>query len=97
MQKLSLDVRARELLERAAASSTGRGAETVYGGQEHTLGQTLIALRAGTLATVSSAAGSKDDGGRDRGTDRVHRPHHLSARRPPTATSRLQVIRRRAR
>jgi quercetin dioxygenase-like cupin family protein len=48
MQKLSLDARVREHLERAAASSTGRSAETVYGGHEHVLRQTLIALRAGT-------------------------------------------------
>jgi quercetin dioxygenase-like cupin family protein len=48
MQKLSLDARAREHVERAAASSTGRSAETLYGGHEHTLRQTLIALRAGT-------------------------------------------------
>ncbi|MFJ3338465.1 cupin domain-containing protein [Streptomyces sp. NPDC086766] len=48
MQKLSLDAKAREHLERAAASSTGRSAETLYGGHEHTLRQTLIALRAGT-------------------------------------------------
>jgi quercetin dioxygenase-like cupin family protein len=48
MQKISLDARVREHLERAAASSTGRSAETVYGGHEHTLRQTLIALRAGT-------------------------------------------------
>ncbi|GAA2885929.1 cupin domain-containing protein [Streptomyces mexicanus] len=48
MRKISLDARAREHLERAAASPTGRSAETVYGGHEHTLRQTLIALRAGT-------------------------------------------------
>ncbi|CAM5702584.1 hypothetical protein [Streptomyces antimycoticus] len=48
MQKLSPDAKAREHLERAAASATGRGAETRYGGHEHTLRQTLIALRAGT-------------------------------------------------
>ncbi|MDX3239417.1 cupin domain-containing protein [Streptomyces sp. ME03-5709C] len=48
MRKLSLDARIREQLERAAASSTGRSAETLYGGHEHTLRQTLIALRAGT-------------------------------------------------
>ncbi|NUP39392.1 MAG: cupin domain-containing protein [Streptomyces sp.] len=48
MQKLSLDARVREHLERAAASSTGRSAETVYGGHEHVLRQTLIALRSGT-------------------------------------------------
>lgn len=48
MQKLSLDARVREHLERAAASSTGRSAETVYGGHEHVLRQALIALRAGS-------------------------------------------------
>ncbi|MDX3095026.1 cupin domain-containing protein [Streptomyces sp. ME01-24h] len=48
MQKLSLDARVREHLERAAASSTGRSAETLHGGHEHTLRQTLIAMRAGT-------------------------------------------------
>lgn len=48
MQKLSLDARVREHLERVAASSTGRSAETVYGGHEHALRQTVIALRAGT-------------------------------------------------
>ncbi|MFG3206978.1 cupin domain-containing protein [Streptomyces sp. NPDC048192] len=49
MQKFSLDALVREHLERAAAaSSPGRSAETVYGGHEHVLRQTLIALRAGT-------------------------------------------------
>ncbi|MFE0730320.1 cupin domain-containing protein [Streptomyces antibioticus] len=48
MQKLSLDALAREHLERAAAASTGRAASTVYGGHEHVLRQTLLALTAGT-------------------------------------------------
>ncbi|MGW4561603.1 cupin domain-containing protein [Streptomyces sp. NPDC004561] len=48
MQKLSLDALAREHLERATASPTGRSAETVQGGHERVLRQTLIALRAGT-------------------------------------------------
>ncbi|WP_222443432.1 LuxR family transcriptional regulator [Streptomyces misionensis] len=48
MQQLSLDARAREHLERAAASSTGRSAETLYGGHDHSLRRTLVALRAGT-------------------------------------------------
>ena len=47
MQKLSLDARVREHLERATTSSTGRSAETVYGGHEHVLRQTLITLAAG--------------------------------------------------
>lgn len=48
MQKLSLDAQVRDHLKRAAAATTGRSAETVYGGHEHVLRQTLIALRAGT-------------------------------------------------
>ncbi|MEU8972182.1 cupin domain-containing protein [Streptomyces monashensis] len=48
MRKLSLDAQAREHLERAAAGPAGRSAVTVYGGHEHTLRQTLLALTAGT-------------------------------------------------
>lgn len=51
MQKLSLDARVREHQERAAASSAGRSAETVYGGHEHVMRQTLLALRSGTALT----------------------------------------------
>ena len=47
MQKFSLDAIGREHLERAAASPAGRSAETVYGGHEHVLRQTVVALRAG--------------------------------------------------
>jgi quercetin dioxygenase-like cupin family protein len=46
MQKLSLDAIAREQLDRARSSNAGRSAETVYGGHEQTLRQTLIALTA---------------------------------------------------
>jgi quercetin dioxygenase-like cupin family protein len=48
VQKLSLDALAREHLERAADSSSGRSATTVHGGHEHVLRQTLVAMRAGT-------------------------------------------------
>ncbi|MFE7855231.1 cupin domain-containing protein [Streptomyces sp. NPDC057403] len=48
MQKLSLDALAREHLERATAAATGRSATTVYGGHEHVLRQTVLALTAGT-------------------------------------------------
>ena len=51
MQKLSLDALAREHLARAKQSSAGRSAETVFGGHEHTLRQTLMALIAGTTLT----------------------------------------------
>jgi quercetin dioxygenase-like cupin family protein len=44
MQKMSLQALAREQKERAAAASSGRSARTVWGGHEHVLRQTLIAL-----------------------------------------------------
>jgi quercetin dioxygenase-like cupin family protein len=47
MQKLSLTALAREQLELARAASSGRSSHTVYGGHEHTLRQTVIALAAG--------------------------------------------------
>ena len=47
MQKLSLRALAREQLELARASSSGRSASTVYGGHEHVLRQTMIALIGG--------------------------------------------------
>ncbi len=48
MTKTSLTALARELLEAAKAASSGRKAHTVYGGHEHLLRQTLIALTAGS-------------------------------------------------
>lgn len=47
MQKVSLMALARTELELATHASSGRSARTVYGGHEHQLRQTLIALRAG--------------------------------------------------
>lgn len=47
MEKISLDALAREHLETARAASSGRSAHTVYGGHEHSLRQTLMALTAG--------------------------------------------------
>ena len=47
MQKLSLSALAREQLELARAASSGRSAATVYGGHEHVLRQTLIAIVGG--------------------------------------------------
>ena len=48
MEKLSLDAVAREQAKRAAAATSGRSAETVYGGHEHGLRQTVLALTAGS-------------------------------------------------
>jgi quercetin dioxygenase-like cupin family protein len=48
MEKFSLEAIAREQAKRAAAASSGRSAETVYGGHEHALRQTVLALTAGS-------------------------------------------------
>jgi quercetin dioxygenase-like cupin family protein len=47
MQKFSLEAISREQLAKATAAGSGRGAETVYGGHERSLRQTVIALTAG--------------------------------------------------
>lgn len=47
MRKLSLDALAREQLDRAQGGN-GRSAETVFGGHEHTLRQTVMAMTAGS-------------------------------------------------
>ncbi|HNM83328.1 MAG TPA: LuxR family transcriptional regulator [Mycobacterium sp.] len=47
MKKHSLIATARHLLAHAATASSGRSAETVYGGHEHVLRHTLIALMQG--------------------------------------------------
>ena len=49
MQKSSLTALAREQLKLAHASSSGRSSSTVYGGHEHRLRQTMIALTAGQV------------------------------------------------
>ncbi len=47
MQKTSLPALARHELEQAVRASSGRSSRTVFGGHEHQLRQTLMALRAG--------------------------------------------------
>jgi quercetin dioxygenase-like cupin family protein len=47
MEKMSLTAVAREQLAKAERGSSGRSAHTVYGGHEHVLRQTVIALNAG--------------------------------------------------
>lgn len=48
MNKLSLDAVAREHLKVATNQTSGRSSETVYGGHERVLRQTLVALTSGT-------------------------------------------------
>lgn len=57
MQKLSLEALWRQHAERAGSSSTGRSSQTVYGGHEHVLRQTLIALRAGSVLSEHENTG----------------------------------------
>ena len=47
MEKLSLTALTRQHLQTAREAPSGRSAHTVYGGHEHVLRQTLIALAAG--------------------------------------------------
>lgn len=47
MNGMSLTALGHEHIERARSASSGRSSHTVYGGHEHTLRQTLLALAAG--------------------------------------------------
>ena len=48
MQKISIDALARQQLEAAVSESSGRASDTVFGGHEKRLRQTVMAFRAGT-------------------------------------------------
>lgn len=48
MPQESLTALVRQHLQVASTASSGRSAHTIYGGSQHTLRQTLIALRAGS-------------------------------------------------
>lgn len=47
MNKSSLTALARQQLKAAVSASSGRSSQTVYGGHEHVLRQTVVALAAG--------------------------------------------------
>jgi quercetin dioxygenase-like cupin family protein len=49
VEKSSLTADGRQLLDSARQASSGRSARTVYGGHEHVLRQTIIALVAGRM------------------------------------------------
>jgi quercetin dioxygenase-like cupin family protein len=57
MRKFSLDALAREHLDRATAHASRRSATTVYGGHEHHLRQTLLALAAGAQLAEHESPG----------------------------------------
>lgn len=47
MDKLSLEAKARELATTASEAKSGRAADTVFGGHEKRMRQTVVSLRAG--------------------------------------------------
>jgi quercetin dioxygenase-like cupin family protein len=49
VQKTSLTALLRHQLDIAKTASSGRSAHTVYGGHDHGLRQTMVALRAGSI------------------------------------------------
>lgn len=57
MQKESLIALQRHHLEAALRAPSGRSAHTVYGGHEHRLRQTLIALQAGSELSEHESPG----------------------------------------
>ncbi|RMB79319.1 cupin domain-containing protein [Rhodococcus sp. SBT000017] len=57
MKKVSLDALTRELMAKATSASSRRAASAVYGGHEHALRQTLIALAAGAELSEHSNPG----------------------------------------
>lgn len=57
MENISLTALTREQLEAARSASSGRSAHTVYGGQRHSLRQTVIALTAGRMLDEHESPG----------------------------------------
>jgi quercetin dioxygenase-like cupin family protein len=57
MQTTSLTDLAQEHLDTARGAGSGRSSVTVYGGREHDLRQTLIAMKAGTVLGEHEAPG----------------------------------------
>lgn len=57
MNKISLTAKARELLKTAQGASSGRAADTIFGGHEKRLRQTAVALREGAVMKVHSNSG----------------------------------------
>ncbi|HEY5335452.1 MAG TPA: cupin domain-containing protein [Mycobacteriales bacterium] len=57
MQKMSLTALGRQHLEQARQHSSGRSAGSVYGGHEHRLRQTVVALTKGTSLAEHDSPG----------------------------------------
>jgi quercetin dioxygenase-like cupin family protein len=57
MEKFSVDAVAREQLDQASGSSSGRRARTLYGGYQRSLRQTVVALTAGSCLSEHANPG----------------------------------------
>lgn len=57
MDKMSLTALARQQLKLAASATSGRSAQTVYGGHQRSLRQTVIALTAGNSLAEHDSPG----------------------------------------
>lgn len=57
MNKFNLVAKARELSTKAATAPSGRASDTVFGGHEKQLRQTVVALRAGTIMAEHNSPG----------------------------------------
>lgn len=57
MNKLSMQAKARELSQKASGSKSGRAADTVFGGHEKRLRQTVVALREGSAMAEHESPG----------------------------------------
>jgi quercetin dioxygenase-like cupin family protein len=57
VQTLSMEAVARRLLRSAGTAGSGRAAETVYGGQQKALRQTVLALTAGSALAEHESPG----------------------------------------
>ena len=94
MEKFSLEARSRVLMRSAATAPAGRAAETVYGGHEHVLRQTLIALTAGAVLSEHENPGEATVqvlGGRGTARCRRHRVGGTRRRPPDRSPSAAHV------
>lgn len=57
MDKISLEAKAHQLARQAAESSSGRAADTVFGGHDKQMRQTVLALRAGSRLAEHESPG----------------------------------------
>lgn len=95
MLKSSLTALGREQLKLAKGSSNGRSASTVYGGHEHVLRQTVIALLSGEKLSEhenpgeASTSCSGASASARRTTPGKARPATCSSSQTPGTTSKL--------